>query len=102
MNRRDAILAALRVLAPAAPPGDLALAADHAVGAPGLKKATPQAAAWLSLVAFIRHSYTDYDDLLADGYEVDAARHFCRDRIDRVLQVWGCRLRVAEGPADDG
>jgi hypothetical protein len=90
MNRREAIHAALCLLAPEAPAGDIALVSDHALHSPGLKRSAPQTAAWLSLVAFVRHSYTDYVDLLADGYGVEAARHFCRQQIDEVLAAWKC------------
>ena len=32
--------------------------------------------AWQSITTHIRHNLTDYDELLTDGYEPDAARHF--------------------------
>ncbi len=67
---------------------------DHALSSPGLKKAAVDKAAWLSLVAYLRHAYTDYEDLLEEGYGVEAARHFCRQQIDEVLQAWGCRRKV--------
>ena len=43
---------------------------------------------WLSLVAHIRHVHTDYDELLDDGYDRDAARHFVMDDINDVLSRW--------------
>ncbi|WP_421851938.1 DUF2293 domain-containing protein [Oricola sp.] len=45
-------------------------------------------AVWLSLVAHIRHTQTDYDALLDDGYDRDAARHFVADDINAVLTSW--------------
>ena len=35
---------------------------DHAVDGPGLKPASPETAAWLSLVAYVRHVFTDYNN----------------------------------------
>ncbi len=45
-------------------------------------------AVWLSLVAHIRHLHTDYDELMDDGYDRDAARHFVLDDINEVLTGW--------------
>jgi hypothetical protein len=36
---------------------------------PGLRVASPENAAWLSLVGYARHRMTEYDDLLAQGYD---------------------------------
>lgn len=93
-SRRAGIAEALRVIAPAVPAFDRAAILDHAEDSPGLKTASPQSAAWASLVAYVRHTYTDYDDLLDDGYDLDAARHFVLDEINRVLADWGCRRQV--------
>ena len=38
---------------------------DHAIDSRGLSVASPEIAAWLSLVAYVRHTFTDYDELLA-------------------------------------
>lgn len=92
--RRDRIAEALSVIAPAVPTFDRAAILDHAEDSPGLRKASPQAAAWLSLVAYVRHTYTDYDDMLAEGTGTDAARFFVLDDINRMLEDWGCCRRV--------
>jgi hypothetical protein len=52
------------------------------------------AAIWLALVAHIRHRFTDYDELLGEGYDRDAARHFVVDSTEEVLQDWGCSRRI--------
>jgi hypothetical protein len=96
MNRRDAIEAAIRALAPRIPRHELGAVADHALDSRGLRVGTPERAAWLSLVAYIRHRLTDYDDLLAEGYDVDSARFFVREAIDGVLEDWGASRRVGE------
>lgn len=93
-QRGQSIATALRRMMPAIPDRDLRTVVDNATASKGLAKASPEAAAWLSAVATIRHSFTDYDDMLAEGYGVEAARHFCLDRINAVLEEWGCRKRV--------
>jgi hypothetical protein len=56
---------------------------------------TVNAALWLALVAHVRHRFTDYDVLLAEGYERDAARHFVVDATEETLTRWGCAKRIA-------
>ena len=97
MSRRAALETALRNLAPRIPRHELGAVVDHALDSPGLKRAAPETAVWLSLVAYVRHVLTDYDALLADGYDADSARFFVADEIDAVLSGWGVRRRVAAG-----
>lgn len=91
MPRRTDIEAALRVLAPRLPPHEFGAVSDHAMDSPGLKQARPETAAWLSLVAYARHVFTDYDDLLDQGYDQESARHFVCDELAAVLLAWGVR-----------
>jgi hypothetical protein len=93
-NRRAWIAEAIGQLAPRIPPHERAAVLDHALDSPGLRTAAPATAAWLSLVAYVRHVLTEYDDLLASGYDVDSARHFVADEIDAVLARWGVRRRL--------
>ena len=72
---------------------------DHALDSAGLRTAAPEAAAWLSLVAYIRHAHTEYDSLLAEGYDQDSARFFVLEPMNEVLEAWGARRRVAEDEA---
>src|SRR5688572_3475644 len=69
MTTRIEIEQALRRLAPRIPKHEFAAVVDHALDSRGLRGATPETAAWLSLVAIVRHALTDYDDLLAEGYD---------------------------------
>ena len=94
--RRAAVETALRNLAPRIPRHEFAAVVEHALDSAGLRKASPETAAWLSLVAYVRHVFTDYDALLAEGYDADSARFFVVDEIDQVLGRWGVRRRVAE------
>jgi len=89
---------ALRRLAPKIPAHEFGAVLDHAGDSPGLRSASPETAAWLSLVAYTRHAFTDYDELLAQGYDRDSARYFVAEEIDAVLREWGVARRVG---ADD-
>ena len=93
--RRTDIEAALRRLAPRIPPHEFGAVVDHAVDSRGLKGSTPETAAWLSLVAYVRHALTDYDELLAQGYDHDSARFFVAAEIEGTLAQWGVTRRLA-------
>jgi hypothetical protein len=96
--KRGDVETALRRLAPRIPPHEFGAVIDHAVDSPGLRPASPETAAWLSLVAYVRHVFTDYDELLTQDYDQDSARHFVADEIGAVLSDWGVRRRLS---ADD-
>ena len=91
MPTRPAIETALRRLAPKIPSHEFGTVVDHAIDSRGLRTATPEEAAWLSLVAYVRHALTEYDDLLAQGYDRDSARFFVADKMADVLASWGVR-----------
>ena len=94
MNRREAIESAVRVLAPRIPRHEFEAVTDHALVSRGLRTALPDAAAWLSLVSFIRHRLTDYDALLDDGYDAESARFFVLDDMNAILEQWGSPRRI--------
>jgi hypothetical protein len=48
----------------------------------------------LSAVAYARHGFTDYDQMLSDGYDQESARHFTLDALNEVLRGWGSRRLV--------
>ena len=89
--RRLQIEQALRQLAPAIPDYERAAIIDHAMDSAGLHRASPESAAWLSMVSFIRHALTEYDSLLDEGYEHESARHFVAADMQAVLKEWGVR-----------
>lgn len=93
MAKRADIETALRRLAPLIPAHEFGAVADHAMDSPGLRSASPEAAAWLSLVAYGRHVLTDYDDLLQQGYDQDSAR-FVAEELQAILDNWGVRRRL--------
>ena len=100
MPSRSAIEAALRHLAPKIPPHEFGAVVDHALDSAGLKSAAPENAAWLSLVAYARHVFTDYDDLLAQGYDRESARHFVAEDMQATLREWGVRRPLGADEAD--
>jgi hypothetical protein len=94
--RRDELEQALRHIAPHIPKHEFGAVIDHAEMSPGLRNAVPENALWLSMTAYVRHVFTDYDALLNDGYDVDSARHFVLDGINEKLAEWGVKRRVSE------
>jgi hypothetical protein len=98
LSKRSEIETALRRLAPRIPAHEFAAAVDHALDSPGLRMASPENAAWLALIAYVRHVLTDYDELLAEGYDQDSARHFVAPQMQSVLDSWGVRRAL---PASD-
>lgn len=94
MGRRTEIETAIRRLAPAVPDHELSAIADHAMDSAGLRVASIENAAWLSIVAYIRHVMTDYDELLDSGYDVDSARFFVVDDINACLEDWNAARRL--------
>ena len=95
MNR-PTIEAALRRIAPKIPAHEFSAVIDHALDSKGLRTAAPETAAWLSLVAYTRHVFTDYDELLTQGYDRDSARHFVMDDMAAKLTEWGVRRTLGE------
>ena len=91
MPTRAAIEAALRRLAPHMPAHEFGAVVDHARDSKGLRNAAPEEAAWLSLVAYVRHALTDYDELLAQGYDPDSARFFVAEAMTETLTAWGVK-----------
>src|SRR5262249_10903673 len=95
LPKRREIEDALRRLAPRIPAHEFGAVIDHALDSPGLRTATPETAAWLALVAYVRHTLTEYDALLAEGYDRDSARFFVAEEISAVLTAWGARRKLA-------
>lgn len=91
MPSRSALSDALKRLAPLIPKHEFGAIIDHALDSPGLRAASPETAAWLSLVAYVRHALTEYDDLLRQGYDKDSARFFVADAMRETLEAWGVR-----------
>lgn len=91
MSTRAEIARALRVLAPRMPAHEFEAVLDHARDSSGLRVASPETAAWLALVAYARHVFTDYDELLREAYDQASARFFVATELATVLREWGVR-----------
>lgn len=102
-DRRTAVSEALSRLAPRLPAFEAGAVLDRALASPGLRRGAPETAARLALVAYARHVFTDYDDLLAEGYDRDSARHFILDALNETLEGWGAKPVPEEEdePADE-
>ncbi len=61
----------------------------EAAAARHMKALPPSIALDLALVAHVRHVHTDYDRLLDEGLDRDAARWMVRQDIEEVLARWG-------------
>ena len=68
--------------------------------ASAMRALPPSIDAWLALTSHVRHRFTDYDALLAEGYDRDAARYFVLDDMDAALAAWGCRRSVRDARDD--
>ncbi len=94
MAKRTDVETALRRLAPRIPDHEFGAVVDHAMDSRGLRPASAETAAWLSLTAYVRHVLTDYDELLEQGYDQASARHFVAGKIDALLRGWGVRRHL--------
>lgn len=86
-QRQRAIAKALTALLPLAPYADIEMIRTEA-NAKHLRSLPPTVAVWLATVAHVRHAHTEYDALLEDDYDRDAARFFVADQINAVLTRW--------------
>jgi hypothetical protein len=83
---------------PGCPPDEARRIAEHAcrkysgrVGRSAAARAFDPEAVDLAVAARVRHAHTRYDDLLAEGWFRDEARHELRDEIGAVLEKWSRR-----------
>lgn len=89
----------LRAMLPAVPLADFR--AIEAIAAKGhLRHLPPSIRVWQAVTTHIRHVHTDYDELLAEGYDPAAARHFVIDAMNAKLSEWGALQRLS-ATADD-
>lgn len=85
--RRKAVAKALTALLPMAPYSDTEKirAIAHAAK---FRDLPPSIAVWLATVTHVRHEHTEYDHLLEEGYDREAARFFVIDSINETLTRW--------------
>lgn len=99
-NRQRGLGKALDRLLPYAPLADTqqirAIAAERR-----MRELPPTIAIWLATVAHVRHAHTEYDALLDEGYDRDAARFFVVDQINDVLTTWRATRLLEPGEEDE-
>lgn len=100
-GRQRALAKALTALIPGAPFSDME-AIRAAAGARHLRSLPPSVAAWLTVIAHVRHNHTDYDKLLDEGYDREAARYFTTGDINLVLTNWRATRLVDADEANGG
>jgi hypothetical protein len=100
-KRQKDMRKALRALLPRVPMADAEAILEGAL-AGHLKHLPPSIALWQAVTSHVRHVLTDYDALLADGYDRDAARFFVIADMNLVLEGWGCARRIEEDEAEPG
>lgn len=54
-----------------------------------LRHLPPSIIAWQSITSHVRHNHTEYDQLLLEGYDAEAARHFVIEEMNQILEQWG-------------
>jgi hypothetical protein len=86
-KRQKELAKALTLLIPGAPFLD-ADAIREMAAKRAYKRLPPATAVWLAAVAHVRHVHTDYNTLLDEGYDQDAARHFVLDAVNEKLTQW--------------
>lgn len=94
-KRQQEMRKALRALAPRIPFADAEAVLAQA-GSGTLRHLTPAASVWLALTARARHVHSDYDALLREGYDRDAARFFVVGAMEDKLLEWGCSRPLVE------
>ncbi|NDV85570.1 DUF2293 domain-containing protein [Aurantimonas aggregata] len=99
-ERQKRIARALTALIPRAPFID-AEAIRAAARSRHMRPLPSERAIWLAAISHIRHAHTDYDELMDDGYDRDAARYFVLDDINAVLDRWGATRRLDPDVSDD-
>ena len=93
-ERQRALRRALLALCPRIPLADAQDILEAASG-PGMRALPPSIAAWLTATSHIRHRHTEYDALLAEGYDRDVARWFVLDAMNEQLAEWGSTRTLA-------
>lgn len=95
-RRQREIARHLRLMAPRIAMADFEAALKTAI-AGHLRHLPPSIAAWQGLAARARHAHTEYEALLAEGYDRDSARFFTLAATNATLASWGSTRRVDAG-----
>ncbi|MEL7525677.1 MAG: DUF2293 domain-containing protein [Pseudomonadota bacterium] len=96
-KRQKEMRKALRTLAPRIPMSDAEAILGIALSG-HLRHLPPSIALWQATTSHIRHELTEYDTLLEEGYDRDAARFFVAQTMNGILNEWGCIRQVSSDP----
>lgn len=100
-GRQKAVARALTALLPAAPHADTEPIRAAALE-PKFRSLPASIAVWLATVAHVRHLHTDYDELLAEGYDRESARHFVMEQVNAKLTQWRATRLLGGEEEEDG
>lgn len=96
-KRQKEMRKALRNLAPRIPMSDAEAILSLALSG-HLRHLPPSIALWQAVTSHVRHELTEYDTLLEEGYDRDAARFFIVETMNGILSGWGCNKEVTAEP----
>ncbi|TYC51954.1 DUF2293 domain-containing protein [Rhodobacterales bacterium] len=92
-KRQKEMRKTLRAMLPRVPMHDAEAVLATAL-AGHLRHLPPSIALWQAVTSHVRHEMTDYDTLLDEGYDRDAARFFVVEDMNDILRGWGCNREV--------
>ncbi|SDR35401.1 DUF2293 domain-containing protein [Pseudovibrio sp. Tun.PSC04-5.I4] len=94
-KRQQGVTQALQAQVPFVPYSD-ALEIRRKANQPHLRKLPGHIAVFLAVTSYVRHQYTDYDQLLDTGLDRDAARYCVAADMETVIADWGGRITAEE------
>lgn len=94
-KRQQGVTQALQAQIPLVPYSD-ALEIRRKANQPHLRKLPAHIAVFLAVTSYVRHQYTDYDELLDAGLERDAARYCVAADMEAAIADWGGRITAEE------
>ncbi len=97
-KRRKDIAQALTLLAPRMPFYD-AEQIREAAASSHMRALTAQNAVRLAALAYIRHTYTDYDKLRDEGLDKDSALYWINDQVSEMLNQWQAAALLPDSSA---
>ena len=92
--REKEIKRLLRELIPMVPMEDF-LAIEETAKSGHLRHLPPSIAAWQATTSRVRHAHTEYDEMMDEGYDKDAALHFVLEEMNEKLSQWGCSRQIS-------
>ena len=63
---------------------------------PNLRKLPAKIATFLAMTSYIRHTYTNYDEMLDEGIDREAARYCVAIDMEEKIRTWGGTITAEE------